>query len=270
MAGGLDILRRNQHALFSTANLVDLTDIPEMSAITQCEHVLCVGATATCTQIAEHPLVQKFAPALAIATGQFGTWQIRNRCTLGGLILHGGGESHLLPVLYALNAKIVCLNDQDTRKFTCEEFFPVPQQTALSSGEVISAIELPLTQRYSTFLKRLSQSPYHPPKISVAIAFAISDEQFNQVRIAVGTPGSLVMRATQTEGLLEGQPIDYVPLLLRVAKEVRRSARPASDEISNARYRKWSLGILTLRGLTKLLDIHKQNSHNYQPKGSKI
>lgn len=253
LAGGTELLRGSQGSSEPSDVWVSLGQIPELVGIHEREESLFLGAASTCTHLAESDLIQCYGSALAEAAREFGTWQIRNRCSIGGLVSRGGVESDIVPTLYALNAKIVCSNGQEERVLECEDFFLGPTQTACQDNEIILGIELPKTQRHSIFLKRSAASPRHPAKVSVAIAASFDDNQFKQVRIAIGAAGPMVQRVTTAEGLLEGQPVDYLPLLERVAYEVRRAARPASDVISNARYRKWSVGILTLQALHQLV-----------------
>ncbi len=258
LAGGTELLRHHNHKHSLPEVWVDLQQLPELSGIDEIEDHVVVGANTTCAQLADSSLLQFYATALANAAQQFGTCQVRNRCTIGGLIARGGMEADVVPTLYALNAKIVCSNGQEERLLDCDEFFLEPKSTACQEKEIILGLHIPKTQRHSIFLKRSSTGSRSPAKVSVAIAMSFEENHFKQVRIAIGAAGPMVQRATTAEGLLEGQPIDYLPLLERVAYEVRRSARPTSDPISNARYRKWSVGILTLQALHQLIEVYNQ------------
>ena len=57
-----------------------------LQAIEEKEDALVIGSGATHGQIADSPLVRRFAPPLAQACAQVGAQQLRNRATLGGNI----------------------------------------------------------------------------------------------------------------------------------------------------------------------------------------
>lgn len=250
LAGSTSLLREYSQDYSSPPRVwIDICRIPELGGIHELDESIRIGATTTCTEVAQHPLVQEYAQALSQATQQFSTWPIRNRCTLGGLASRGGSDVDILPALFVLDAQILCSNGTVERRLDCEDFYLQPHACALQPGEIILGIEIPKTQRNSLYLKRDSASPNSPAKVSVAFSMALEQQHFAQVRIAVGGASSLTHRITTAEGLLEGQPTDYLPLLERVVVEIRRDARPTSDHISSSRYRKWSVGMLARQGL---------------------
>lgn len=254
LGGGTELLR----SLHSTqreepAVWIDLMRIPDLQGITEDDQFLRIGATTTCTQMAQDPLLEQYAEALRQAAQQYGSWQLRNRCTLGGLVSQGGSEADVIPALFALDAQIVCSNGRDERTFDCEDFFCETDTNILNDKEIVHTILIPKTLRSSVFLKQRSQGIRSPAKVSVALAATFEAHNFNQVRIAVGAVGPVTFRVTAAEGLLEGQPVDYYPLLERAVNEIRRAARPASDDVSNARYRKWCVGVLARKGIRELI-----------------
>lgn len=258
LAGGTELLREHRKEHSSPAQVwIDLSRIPELSGVIEQESSLRIGATTTCTTIGQHPWIEEYAQALGQATQQFATWPIRNRCTLGGLLARGGHDGDILPALFVLDAQILCSNGSLERRVDCEDFYTQPYTCNLQPGEVILGIEIPKTKRNSVFLKRGATSPQSPAKVSIAFATALEQNHFKQVRVAVGAAGPVVHRVTTAEGLLEGQPTDYLPLLERVVLEIRRDARPASDAISSSRYRKWSVGVLARQGLRTLIQQYR-------------
>lgn len=261
LSGGIELLLRAREGYIpSHRPWIDLTTIPELCGVRQIGSMLWIGASTTYSQLASNPLVQQHATALSMSAAQLGSWQIRNRSTLGGNASRGGSEADMLPSLYALNARMVCNDGQTERQLPCEEFYTGPQQTALNDREVLTGVLIPIEHRYSVFLKLKSRTVRSTAKVSLAMSLYIHNEHYSQACIALGAVSPSVVRARSAEGLLEGQPIAHTALLDRVADEIRRAANPITDLRSSARYRKWSVGILAKRSLALLLKQHQTDT----------
>lgn len=236
---------------------VDLTRLSELKGIKETSEGIWIGASTTYNEIAEHPLVMDHARALQMSAQQVGAWQVRNRNTIGGYASRGAKEADLLPALYVLGATIICHNGTTERRLSCEEFYKDTKAIALQENEIITGFFIPIRGRQSVYLKLTTSAPRCPAKVSIAVSLNIHNENYSQIRFALGAVGPKILRATSAEGLLEGQPIADTTLLSRVADEVRRAALPASDQLSSARYRKWGIGILAVQALQQIADEHK-------------
>ncbi|MDE2125493.1 MAG: FAD binding domain-containing protein [Armatimonadetes bacterium] len=85
MAGGQDLLTEMKSHLAEPATVVNLKHLPGMNHITWSDRDgLLIGALATIDALTVHPLVQRHAPALAMAAAVVGSPQIRHIGTLGG------------------------------------------------------------------------------------------------------------------------------------------------------------------------------------------
>lgn len=89
IAGGTDLMPNLKHRLFTPPHLVALRGLPELHGIElrgdeHHDEVLSIGAAETLTTVSRHPLVQRYAPALARAAGLVAGPQLRNMGTLGG------------------------------------------------------------------------------------------------------------------------------------------------------------------------------------------
>ena len=86
-AGGIDLLDLMKEGLLRPDGVVNLREIAGLDAITQDANGLRIGALATLKQVATHPAVRQFYPALADAAGSSASPQIRHVATLGGNLL---------------------------------------------------------------------------------------------------------------------------------------------------------------------------------------
>jgi xanthine dehydrogenase YagS FAD-binding subunit len=86
-AGGIDLLDLMKEGLLRPDGVVNLREIAGLDAITQDANGLRIGALATLEQVATHPAVRQYYPALADAAGSSASPQIRHVATLGGNLL---------------------------------------------------------------------------------------------------------------------------------------------------------------------------------------
>ena len=83
VAGGTDVFPNMKRRQYVPTTLVSLQRVAGARAIANGDG-LRIGAGATLTEVAEHPVVRERYPALAIAAGQVSTPQLRNMGTIGG------------------------------------------------------------------------------------------------------------------------------------------------------------------------------------------
>ncbi len=85
VAGGTDVYPNMKRRQFEPQVLVGLRGLRDLAGIAgSARDGLRIGAAATLTQVAEHPEVATYYPALARAAGVVSTPQLRNMGTLGG------------------------------------------------------------------------------------------------------------------------------------------------------------------------------------------
>jgi carbon-monoxide dehydrogenase medium subunit len=102
IGGGTDLLIDLQHSGHEPPRqaLVDVTRIPEMTAITEVNGVVTLGAGVTHTAITRAALLEQGATCLVESCGVVGGPQVRNVGTLGGNVAHalpaGDGTTSLM------------------------------------------------------------------------------------------------------------------------------------------------------------------------------
>ncbi len=90
------------------------------------------------------PLVRERLPILAEAAAQIGDPQVRNLGTIGGSLAHADPAADLPAVMLALGAELVAIGTKGTRTIPVDGFFLKLFTTALSSGEVLTEVRIPL------------------------------------------------------------------------------------------------------------------------------
>ncbi len=87
IAGGTELLNWFRLGIAADDRVVDIGDVDELRGITSDGDELVIGALATLNDVAEHPVVNASAAALASACRQAASAQLRNRATMGGNVL---------------------------------------------------------------------------------------------------------------------------------------------------------------------------------------
>ena len=87
LAGGTDLIPLIKYGVKKPSCLLDLKNIPSLKSITQRESSLLIGSMVTLSEIAKHPLVNRYCPALGQSARSVASPQIRNVATLAGNLL---------------------------------------------------------------------------------------------------------------------------------------------------------------------------------------
>ena len=132
IAGGTDLLldlQQGRHPPLNT--LVDVTRIPEMTALEIRQDRLYVGAAVPLNQVVASALVQEHAQALYEAASLIGGPQVRNTATLGGNVAHALPAGDGTIALLALDALAEVASQKGCRLVPIQDLFIGPGRSAL-------------------------------------------------------------------------------------------------------------------------------------------
>ncbi|MBI5294126.1 MAG: FAD binding domain-containing protein [Chloroflexi bacterium] len=246
IAGGTDLmldLRQGNHPPIHT--LIDLTFVPEMSALELRGDELYVGAAVSVNRVALDPLAAAHAQALVEACNLIAGPQVRNTATLGGNVAHALPAADGTIALTALDAQAEVAGIAGTRCMPFTSLFLGPGKSAIDkTKEIIVGFYIPIaktlkvsqTFRVSSCFKRIMRPQgVALPILNCAVWLEREGDLFKDIRIAIGPGGPTPFRATEAEAFLRGQSLSdetfarALDLLLEQAK-FRTSARRASAD----------------------------------------
>lgn len=246
IAGGTDLmldLRQGNHPPVHT--LVDLTFIPEMSALELRGDALYIGAAVPISRVARDPLVGAYAQALTEACNLIAGPQVRNTATLGGNVAHALPAADGTIALTALNAQAEIAGRVaeriETRRVPFTSLFLGPGKSAVDkTKEIIVGFYVPISnlkspKTASCFKRIMRPQGVALPILNCAVWLAHADEKIHDIHIAIGPGGPVPFRAADAESNLRGQPLTdatfsrALDALLAQAK-FRDSARRASAD----------------------------------------
>lgn len=121
--------------------------------------------------------------------------------------------SDMCIALIALDARIIITSSSGERKIAFPDFHRLPGTTPekdnnLQRGELISAIEIPISDAYaknSTYLKIRDRSSYAFALVSVAAALDMDGDIIRSARLAMGGVAHKPWRLNTTENFLKGK-----------------------------------------------------------------
>lgn len=142
LAGGTDVglWVTKQHRTLDT--VIYVGDVAELRRATVTDTHLDIGSAVTLTDAM--PLILERYPSLSELFLRFASPPIRNAGTLGGNIANGSPIGDSMPALLALQTQLVLRKGPATRTLPLAEFYLSYQETALTKGEFVERILIPL------------------------------------------------------------------------------------------------------------------------------
>jgi CO/xanthine dehydrogenase FAD-binding subunit len=248
IAGGTDLLldlQQGRHPPVHT--LIDVTRIPEMTALEIRQDRLFVGGAVPLNQVVGSSLVQRHAQALSEAASLIGGPQVRNTATLGGNVAHALPAGDGTIALLALDALAEVASQQGCRLVPMRDLFIGPGRSALQPrGEVLVGFYLPLRKPWhgSAFQRIMRPQGVAIAILNMAVWLHREADRIVDVHIAVGPSGPTPFRALAAEGSLRSQPFSQAGIeraLEALLDEARFRTSPHRATIVYRREMAWVL-----------------------------
>lgn len=240
ISGGTDVMVVKK----SAENEIFLNRIEEIKQVEQTEDTLRIGAGITYRELLANKLVPK---VLKEAIRGIASPAIRNLGTMAGNICNASPAGDTLPVLYALDAKVVLVHTQlgkmQTRKVAIEEFIKGIRKIDRAPGELVSAIEIP-TEAYKNLQTTLYQKvgarqSEAISKLSFVGLAKVKEGKVTDFRIAFGSVGVTSIRIRPLESSLIGKSVEQIKAEKEdILKAYGEYINPIDDQRSTAVYRK--------------------------------
>jgi CO/xanthine dehydrogenase FAD-binding subunit len=251
LAGGTDLMVEvNDGHRRPAGAVVVVNRIPELRSWRHDPQAatVTIGAGVTYSSMLDGPLAT-LVPALAQAARTVGSPQIRNAGTLGGNLGTCSPAGDGLPVLSALDAEVELASVGGRRLVPIGEFMVGVKRTALSPGELIVSVTIPVIDGFQGYAK---VGVRNAMVIAVASACVVIDRARRTTAVALGSVGPTILRCPEAEAhladSLDWSTLDVAPAALdRFARLVAESSRPITDHRSSAEYRRHAVGVLARR-----------------------
>jgi xanthine dehydrogenase small subunit len=236
LAGGTDIGLWVTKQKRNLPPLIYIGEVAELKEIRQVGSNLEIGAAVRLSDayeaiVAHYPMLRELAD-------RFASLPIRNSGTLCGNIANGSPIGDSMPILIALGASIELRCGAKTRSIPLDEFYLGYQKKALTAGEFVAAVRIPLagvkplvaTYKIS---KRIDQDI---SAVCGAYVVELNDGKITSARIAYGGMAAIPKRATHMEEMLIGKSWSSESIELAISK-IAEDFQPLSDMRASSDYR---------------------------------
>ncbi len=236
LAGGQTLLASMKQRLSDPGQLVDLGGIKELSGIKIDGPAIVIGAMAKHLDVANNTDVKAAIPALADLAAHIGDKQVRAMGTLGGSVANNDPAACYPSAVLALGATV----HTTTRKIAADDFFQGMFATALSDGELITAISFPAP-------KKAAYMKFNQPASRFALVGVFVAQTDSGVRVAVTGAANGVFRHKGLEDALNKS------FTVASAAAVKIDASDLNADIhASAAYRANLISVQTQRAVAKM------------------
>jgi len=202
-----------------------------LDGIAQKNKELVIGALCTLQQL----LDEKKVPApLKAAAAQFVNRNLRNMATIGGHIAYNQPHSDLIPMLAALEARVVLAGG------TTPKSVPIMDYVKTAGPELITQIVIPkLAAKRAAVCMNLRPSANSRSVVSVAVSMTVDQNAVRDPIIAVAGVAKRVVRLTAVERAIDGKAMLTTDDLQEL---VSSTVKPSSDVLASAALRAHQAG----------------------------
>jgi CO/xanthine dehydrogenase FAD-binding subunit len=255
IAGGTDVMVDVNFGRLRPPAFLDLNRVSELATVRVENGQIFLGAGVTYSRIVKGLTA---LPPLVQASRSVGSPQIRNRGTIGGNLGTSSPAGDTLPVLAVYDAEVVLRSrDRGERVLRWDRFLLGPKKTAIAPDELIIGARWQRPRGAGSFSKIGTRNAM---VISVAGLCLLIDEDRQRVKVALGSVGPIIIRATEAEDQLSSalqaagawqNPMVSLPepVIFEFSQRVAAAARPIDDVRGSAKYRRHACAVLAERAL---------------------
>lgn len=191
LAGGTDLLISIREKRPDIDICLSLFTLPELRRVEMEAGWLSIGTMVTHTAASEHPLIQKYAGALAMACASVGSKQVRNKGTVGGSVMNGSVASDVIPCLCLLRGELEFLTLEGNLRIPVMEYLE-DRRRWQQSRALLTAVRLPVEEgTTSCFLKQGSRPQVTIAQISLCASWSGQGEKKREFRMVMGAVSAL-------------------------------------------------------------------------------
>lgn len=235
LAGGTDINIQLKKKMIKTKKIYFINNLKELRFLKLKDNLLKIGALTTFGEIINSKLINNKIPFLPNALKNFASPLLQNIATIGGNIANGSPTADIIPILLALDAKLLLCSKKEERTVALNDFFTGYKKNLLQKIEIIKAILIDVKYNIEPFYKKVSsRKSLTIAKISICAIATKENGKIVDFKIAVGSLNEYARRLTKLEEYLnEGKNISKEGINKTLKKEIF----PISDLRSDSEYR---------------------------------
>jgi xanthine dehydrogenase FAD-binding subunit len=187
--------------------LIDVTKIPELCEISVGDKRVRLGAATAIQRFLDDRALGHALPAMPRCAVWFADDQIRAQATVGGNIVNASPAADVTPCLIAHNAIVELVSASGKRTMPLQDFVNGPNKTALTEGELLTAVECDALSAYGGSFEKVGHRRSLVISLVCLAALIKLDRggsRIEDARLAIAGIGPRPLRLTEVEIFLRG------------------------------------------------------------------
>jgi xanthine dehydrogenase small subunit len=236
ISGGTDVSVVCNKRHVEPSVVMSLAHLRELDTIVQKDGCVVVGARASLVKLEQ--FIQDIYPEFYQILEVFGSPQIKQAGTLAGNIANGSPIGDSLPFLYVMDAEVELTSVSGSRRVNINQLYTGYRSLAMNTDELITRVFIPLLKPEETLkLYKVSKRKHLDiSTFTAAIRMTITNNAMQDVSIAYGGVGPVVLRLPKTEAFLQGKPTS-LDIFQEAGKIAVTEITPISDVRGNRDFR---------------------------------
>jgi carbon-monoxide dehydrogenase medium subunit len=212
-------------------------------------HMLRIGALTTIHSIDTSNILKRRFYPLTEAASELGSYQVKNRATVGGNICNASPAADMVPPLMVLESELQLISSNGKRIVPIEKFFVGPGKSVLGKSELLKEmlVKEPVGNFGASFLK-VARKMTGCAIVNVATFVKLNGRNVEEARVALGSVAPVPVRARTVERELKGKEIDHLDMS-KISNTIEKDISPIDDVRASLEYRKHLARTLVERSL---------------------
>jgi carbon-monoxide dehydrogenase medium subunit len=250
IAGGHSLLPMMKLRLANPEHLIDINDLAELAYIREEGDEIRIGALTRHVDLLDSELLADRYPVFRDAEQVIADPVVRNRGTIGGSLCQADAAEDLSAVCSAVKAKVVIRNTEGERVVPMDEFHVGPYMTAVSDGEMLTEVRLPLRSGGGSAHEKVERRAGDWAIAAASAAVWVEGGVMADVGIALSAVGLTTIHLSRAEELLRGSPAGD-ELFVQAGAIAAEDCMPMADGRGPIDYKRHLAGVLTTRALRR-------------------
>ena len=234
LSGGTDVGLTITKERKDINTIIYLNSINELNYIRSNNKYIEIGATTPLSTISN--FIKKYYKDFASVLERYGSLALRHQASIGGNLGTASPIGDTLPILLALDSKIV-LDGRKKKVVPISTFFLSYRKTKLKKGQFIKSISIPLLPKSFFFSRKVSKRIDDDISTClIAVNAEIKGQLIKKIKVAFGGLDERPKRALKCERILLNSPLND-KIIDRAKESISEEFSPISDVRASKNYR---------------------------------
>lgn len=251
LAGGTDIVVAYNLGFNENDCWIDISDIKELKEIKKIGNEIFIGSAVKISELEKSPLVKKYFPALIETIPYYASPSLRNMATLGGNYVNASPSADGICALAATRAKAVLNLKGKKRILPILSILKGPKKIDLKKDELVEGFLIPIWRHKALFFKMMPRKNSGIARASLCMCYEMKGKILNDLNIALGSVGPVIICPQKTISYLKGKNIDE-KLITEACQIIKTEISPITDIRSEAEYRREIISVFLKRALLSI------------------